>query len=191
MTAQKLERQITDLQRRREALAADVQSATAALERARQRLVSGAADVAEVTSCQSTTSALTEAVASIDAQLTALSREEAVANAEELRQRNETRAVELSVEKRRLQAEYEQVRIEADEALSLAAARMIELGGAYSAAKREHDSIVPGVGGLLASRDGLRDTPLRFGVLLAQAVGTLANEADRARRKADTRRSAA
>jgi hypothetical protein len=61
--------ELKTLEARRSELSSDVQKAGAALERSRAGLVSGRAEVGEVTSSQATYTALAEAVAALDARI--------------------------------------------------------------------------------------------------------------------------
>jgi predicted nucleic acid-binding Zn-ribbon protein len=66
MSSKKIEREIADLQKRREALAFDAATAQRDLEDARKGLVAGKVKVAEVTATQSTYAALSETLLALD-----------------------------------------------------------------------------------------------------------------------------
>jgi len=64
-----IEKQVADLQARRESLASDVSEAGRALDDAREGLISGKAKAPQVTTAQSTHTALAEALAALDARI--------------------------------------------------------------------------------------------------------------------------
>jgi len=81
---------LQQLERRQSELSADVEKAGAALETARERILSGKADVSGVTAAQSTYTALSEALAALDARI--LERRAQLAEAT----REEQRAADLA-----------------------------------------------------------------------------------------------
>jgi multidrug efflux pump subunit AcrA (membrane-fusion protein) len=64
-----IEKQLAELQARRESLASDVSDAGRALDDAREGLISGKAKAPQVTTAQSTYTALAEALAALDARI--------------------------------------------------------------------------------------------------------------------------
>jgi chromosome segregation ATPase len=64
-----IEKQLAELQARRESLASDVSEAGRALDDAREGLISGKAKAPQVTTAQSTYTALAEALAALDARI--------------------------------------------------------------------------------------------------------------------------
>jgi chromosome segregation ATPase len=179
MSSEKIEREIADLQKRREALAFDAATAQRDLEDARKGLVSGKAKAPQVTSAQSTFTALNEALSSVDAQLEELRAQLAQAHAAESEQAKAARIKELNATMSRTQSEYDSLREEAGRALAGFAERVIELRTTYANASREVGSLR---GGERAwTRHEMRYSPMPPGYAqaLEVAVGSLAHERDR------------
>jgi len=175
------------LQQRRERLAADVASANRDLEAARQSLIEGASEAAQVTGAQATFTALSEALAAVDEQLSTLGEELAAAEARSAESAKTEREAELHAERTRLQTEYAATWIEADEAFGKYAARLLDLRGRNGAAVRELSQLEPPSShttytSRFAERE-LRNNPSPFGDVLVVAMQTLANKLERERLK--------
>ncbi len=182
--AKNLAAEIKKLDERRATLADDVERARGELDASRDGFVSGKSDVSQVTVAQSTYSALSEALATLDARITEKRGQLEEARDEEQRQQRAARIAELRGEQERLQNEYDQVRAEASETVGKAAAKMIELGQKFHAATKEISDLSPASPSTAISRErGLTDKPLQFGELLLIAARILWNEEDRLRRK--------
>ena len=69
MTSTEMITELKALEKRRSELSADVEKAGKELETARERILSGKADVSGVTAAQSTYNALSEALAALDARI--------------------------------------------------------------------------------------------------------------------------
>ncbi len=119
-----IQKEIAKLQKRREALDGEADTALRALETARQGLVSGSNDVAQVTTAQLTHMTLDEALASVDAQLTALRQELAGAQAVEDREAKMRAMVDLAAASTKAYADYEAIRAEANVTLLSKAERL-------------------------------------------------------------------
>ncbi len=111
------------------------------LDVARQALVAGTGDAAQVTGAQSTYTALSEALAGVDSQLEALRVELASAQDAEQERAKEARLTELRLLMASTQSNYDALREEAAVALQGFAEKIIELRTTYANASREVGSL--------------------------------------------------
>jgi chromosome segregation ATPase len=179
--------ELSALLQRESELSDDVADAKRELETARQRLISGHADASQVTSAQSTFTALDEALASARATISSLREELAEAENRNAEAAKNKRMAELHVERERLQAEYTATWIEADEAFGKYAARLLDFHRRNSEAGRELDRLKPPPShttytSVVAGRE-LRTKPSLYGNVLVSAMQTLANKLERERQQ--------
>jgi chromosome segregation ATPase len=179
-----IEKQIDDLQARREQVASEAATAHRELESARRRHLSGEASASDVSTAQATHAALAGVVDEADGELERLRARLAQAQATDAEQAKAARIAELRGEQARLQSSYDQVRASASETVGIAAAKMIELGQKFHAATKEINDLSPaGPSTAIPREKGLTDKPLQFGESLHIAARILWNEEDRQRRK--------
>jgi len=134
-TPSQIEKEIGQLQRRREALAADVAGAKRELEKERQGLISGQANVSQVTSAQAAFTTLNEVQAGLDARLTELRGELAEAQSAAEREARIGLLLQHAREADEARRDYEAARIELNEQLTRLAARMNAARGRWQAAQ--------------------------------------------------------
>ena len=120
-----IEKEISTLHKRREALAVDVRSASRDLEAAREGLVTGPADVAHVTGAQSTFTALDEALAGVDARLTRLRERMEAALVLEQKQAGNTRLREIQEARARVAEKVRLLRSTGDAQLRELASKVL------------------------------------------------------------------
>ncbi len=130
-----IEKEIGQLQRRREALAADVTGAQRELEKARQGLISGQADVSQVTSAQAAFTTLNEVQAGLEARLTELRGRLAEAQASAGREERIGLLLHHAREADEARRDYQAAQLEMNEELTRLAARMNEAHGRWEAAQ--------------------------------------------------------
>jgi chromosome segregation ATPase len=183
-TPKTVEKEIDAAQARREVLTGDESRAQAAERAAQQALIAGAGDVGAVTSAQGTATALTTAVAAMDARLSELRTELEEARAGEQAAATRARTAELRQQREELQGEWDSQHAAADAALRQTVARLHDISQRDADASRELAQLVPGA----TVRDrGLVTPPLEFGEAIHAALQHAHNEADRQRRKAASR----
>jgi chromosome segregation ATPase len=173
------------LLQRRESLAQDATGAKAILDATRACLVKGTADAAEVTSAQSTFTALDEALRAVDAQVSDHRAQLAEARAMEQEASNAARIAELRAERAEMQSEFDRTRAEANEALFVSALRLREIESRYSAASSELRLLQPSAPG--QHDRGLIHNSLQFGESISLAVRVLHNSETKERLKAASR----
>jgi hypothetical protein len=158
MSSKKIEREIADLQKRREALAFDAATAQRDLEDARKGLVSGKAKAPQVASAQSTFTALSETLLALDQTITATRARLDEARSEEQRAADVVRVREIGEEKARLTGEVQAIFERANEALTEAVAAYTERTTRWVELTREMDAITERRTGFDPSRQ--RSSPL-------------------------------
>lgn len=127
MKTPKIEAELKNLEKRREALATEEQNARLTLEAARRALIERPTESAAVTSAQSTHTALSDALASVDEELARLRSALSDAQASEARELKITRLVELAAAGSQAFTSYQAACAEADAAL-LAMAERLQAG---------------------------------------------------------------
>jgi hypothetical protein len=185
MNSKQISTALAALEARRESLSTEQVGAQGALEAARSGLVAGTTPTSKVTGAQATFSALSEALAALDAQIATRRADLAAAERQEKTESDRKRHAELAEKRRTIQAEYDQVSEATDAHLSEAVARLLDLRRRNVEARREMDALVPPV--VTFTDRGLQDRTLRFGGAIATAIQIVANEADRLRSKASSR----
>jgi len=195
-----IEKEISTLHKRREALAVDVRSASRDLEAAREGLVTGPADVAHVTGAQSTFTALDEALAGVDARLTRLRERMEAALVLEQKQAGNTRLREIQEARARVAEKVRLLRSTGDAQLRELASKVLGAMDEWQALGKEGKAILGRVYGegkaghtlLLhpATKDFPQLPPLEFGPAVDHAVAIKVAEIDRQHRKALTRETA-
>jgi predicted nucleic acid-binding Zn-ribbon protein len=180
-SSKQTEREIVELQKRREAVAGSHAAACSDLQAARARMIKGQASPDEVGATQSAYNGLSGALGEADEQLSTLRAELAEATAREQREGNAARVNELTTTRSSLQAEYNGLQRHVSDILAREADKLLDLRVRYHAAARE----IAQLSGrqLPTSADSIRDEPTEFGEIIGLAVGQLASQRDRAERK--------
>jgi predicted RNase H-like nuclease (RuvC/YqgF family) len=142
MNAITLAREIEQLEKRRVSIAASAEAAREALESARRNLVSGKGEAAEVTTAQSTASALAATVESITEQLSGLRAKLLATQDIERQQLESARVAELEREQAKLIKEHDLLTAQTDEVVNHTAQRIIELRTRYFAASQERSQLL-------------------------------------------------
>jgi hypothetical protein len=165
-TAQTLREEIAELQVRRESLNHELSGASAELEEARSRLVSGGGkkSIEVVTAAQSRVSALKPAVAALDEQILGKERKLELALESEGRQAAIRQCAEIATSARESLREYEALRAEAAANLAELAARMVAVFIKLIEYRRAFVSLGSGV------------TPLTYSNFTAPGYGQAAPE---------------
>jgi predicted RNase H-like nuclease (RuvC/YqgF family) len=142
MNAITLAREIEQLEKRRVSIAADAEAAREALESARRNLVTGKGEAAEVTTAQSTASALAATVESITEQISGLRAKLLATQDIERQQLESARVAELEREQAKLIKEHDALTTQTDKAVNHTAQRIIELRTRYFAASQERSQLL-------------------------------------------------
>ena len=118
MTSTEMITELKALEKRRSELSADVEKAGKELETARERILSGKADVSGVTAAQSTYNALSEALAALDARILERRAQLAEATREEQRAADIARIVKIKKEREGAMADFQAAIARGNAALS-------------------------------------------------------------------------
>jgi hypothetical protein len=176
-----IEREIADLQKRRETVAASHAAAHSDLQNARKLLVKGTGSTELVSAAQSTFTGLDGALNDADEMLADLRSQLAEAQARERREGSAARVDELTAMRDGLGTEYRTEQTCLSEFIAASVEKLLDMTTRFNGAGRE---IVQLTGeDVRRSQGQLRDEPTEFGEIIGLAVGQLASQRDRAERK--------
>ena len=131
-----IEKQIAELQARREQVASEAATAHRALAAARRRHLSGEALASDVSTAQANDAALAGVVDEADGELERLRARLAQARATDAEQAKAARIEDLTALMKRTQSEYDALREQAGRSLAGCAEKVIELRTTYTEASR-------------------------------------------------------
>jgi hypothetical protein len=185
MTATMIEKEVRALETRRDELDGQRQEAETVLVNVRQELVGGKCTVEKVSRAQTLYTALSEAVSSLGAPLSALRDRWAAARAQEQAEKDSQRVAELHEQRRQLAVENETIRAEVDAYLAGQATRLLNLRRSFYQAGREIDSLVQPTGHSRGvAHQTIRMSELEYGEGIELAVRVVARQQERAAKKA-------
>jgi chromosome segregation ATPase len=185
MKAAAIENELKALEARQVELDAQRQEAETALAGARQELVSGNATIEHVSLAQTIYTALSETIASVTAQLSALRERWRAARAQEQAEKDSQRVAELREQRQQLALENETIRAEVNAYLAGQATRLLSLRRSFYQAGREIDSLVPPTGHSRGvAHHAIRMQELEHGEAIELAVRIVTRQEERAAKKA-------
>ncbi len=177
-----IEREISELQARRELIADNHAQAHSGLSDARTRMVKGQGSSEEVAAAQSAYAGLDGVLAEADAMLGTLREELRHTREHENSESTKARAAELNAEREQSQTDYHAEQRRLSDLISSSVEKLLEASTRFHAAGREIEQL-KGVQ-MPSARGQLRDLPTEHAETIATAMRLRTHQLDRARRKA-------
>jgi predicted nucleic acid-binding Zn-ribbon protein len=179
--SKQIEREIADLQKRRETVAGSHAAAHSDLQAARARMIKGQASPDEVGAAQSAYNGLSGALEEADEQLSTLRAELAEATAREQREENAARVNELTAMRDGLGTEYRTEQTRLSEFIAASVEKLLELTTRFNGAGREIAELTGA--DVRRSQGQLRDAPTEYAEPIATAMRIKGHRLDRESRQ--------